>query len=526
MVAGVELPINESASAIAMANEIFGAGATVVGASYSGWSQSSGIFSNGDTISPGVTPSDTGVILSTGRASDFANPGSQSNVRSNTSTNTPGVNNDPQFNALAGASTYDASILTVDFIPTGNVMSFQFIYASEEYPEYVNTTFNDTVGVWVNGVHVPVAVGSGTSNISNVNQNNNINLYNDNTSDQFNTEMDGFTVTMTLTIPVNPGVVNTLRIGIADVADANYDSNLLIAGDSVQDSILLSDDAYDVVQNGTPTLDILANDVNSGPGALTITHINGTAVNVGDTVTLATGQQVTLNADGTFGLVNDLDLDTITFTYTAENGAGTTDTAFVEITTIPCFVSGTKIDTPDGPRDVETLEAGDLVNTLDDGPQQVRWIGRRRVTAQGIMAPVHIAANTFGDHDDIWLSPQHRVLIRDNWAELLFGEREVLVAAKDLINDSTVTRDEAKTEVEYVHILFDRHQVVFSAGLATESFLPGPQTLHSFESEIMDEICRIFPEIDPETGYGYSPAARTELKAYEAQLLLTQSRAA
>ncbi len=72
--------------------------------------------------------------------------------------------------------------------------------------------------------------GNGNTSVGNVNHSNNINLYNDNTADQFNTEMDGFTVTMTLTIPVNPGVVNSIRIGIADTADSNYDSNLLIAG--------------------------------------------------------------------------------------------------------------------------------------------------------------------------------------------------------------------------------------------------------------------------------------------------------
>ncbi len=59
--------------------------------------------------------------------------------------------------------------------------------------------------------------------INTVNDSNNINLYNDNTSDQFNTEMDGFTIKMTLTIPVNSGVVNSIKIGIADVADSNYD---------------------------------------------------------------------------------------------------------------------------------------------------------------------------------------------------------------------------------------------------------------------------------------------------------------
>lgn len=110
------------------------------------------------------------------------------------------------------------------------------------------------------------------------------------------------------------------------------------------------------------------------------------------------------------------------------------------------------------------------------------------------------------------------MLIRDVLAELLFGETEVLVAARDLVNDSTIRPVEGG-EVDYVHILFDRHQVVYSEGLETESFLPGPQFANSFEAEIVDEICTLFPEIDPLTGAGYSPAARRTLKRYEAQLL-------
>ncbi|MEL7405104.1 MAG: Hint domain-containing protein, partial [Pseudomonadota bacterium] len=126
--------------------------------------------------------------------------------------------------------------------------------------------------------------------------------------------------------------------------------------------------------------------------------------------------------------------------------------------------------------------------------------------------------NTFGKHEELWLSPLHRVLVRDSLAELLFGEAEVLVAAKDLVNDHSVRRIE-QTKVGYFHLLFDRHQVVFSEGLPTESFLPGPQIKDSFEADILAEICTLFPEIDPETAEGYSPAARRMLRQYEAQLL-------
>ncbi|MDA8746576.1 choice-of-anchor L domain-containing protein, partial [Litoreibacter sp.] len=146
-----ELTYNTGATAVQMANEIFGNGATVVGATYSGSSFSSGIYSDGDSIAPGATPSDTGVILSTGRATDYTNSSGQENQNNNTSTNTGGQNNNPQFNAAAGTSTFDASILTVDFIPTTDTFSIQFTYSSEEYPEFVNSIYNDLVGVWVNG---------------------------------------------------------------------------------------------------------------------------------------------------------------------------------------------------------------------------------------------------------------------------------------------------------------------------------------------------------------------------------------
>ena len=101
----------------------------------------------------------------------------------------------------------------------------------------------------------------------------------------------------------------------------------------------------------------------------------------------------------------------------------------------------------------------------------------------------------------------------------------MLVTAKHLLNDCTVTRVPGGT-VTYVHLLFDEHQVVYSEGLPTESFLPGPQVCNGFEQATLDEISEIFPEIDPRTGEGYSPTARRTLKEYEAAVLLQGTLAA
>ncbi len=526
MVAGTELPIDRFASAMQMAQEMFGSGATVQSASYTGDRDSSGIYSNGDAISPGVLPGNTGVMFSTGDLRGFTNNNPfQSNLSSSNTTNSSGENNNADFNAAAGTNTYDASYIDVDFTPTGDMLTMQFVFSSDEYPEYAVGAFQDFVGVWINGQQVQLSVGDGDIDPNNLNSGANGNLFIDNTGDQYNTEMDGFTVNLTMKIPVNAGQLNSIRIGIADVSDSNYDSTLIIAGGSIQGSVLAIDDTTNLDPFGTKNLDVLANDTNNSPGSLTITHINGQAVNVGDTVTLNSGQTVQLNADGTLGLTGDGDTEEFNFTYKIENASGVSDTGFVLVDSVPCFVAGTMIRTPTGRQPVETLEPGDLVMTRDDGAQPLRWIGQRRIAATGDFAPIHIAANTFGTHGALALSPLHRVLIRDSLAELLFGEDEVLVAARDLVNDCTVRRIEGG-EVEYVHILFDRHQVVYSEGLQTESFLPGPQTASSFEAEIVDEICAIFPELCRETGRGYSPAARRTLRRYEARLLMAGARAA
>lgn len=524
-VSGNELSYNINASAMQMAQAIFGSGVTVQSASYTGDYRSSGIWSNGDSISPDATPSDTGVILSTGQVRDFTQSSGDPNRSGSTSTNTSGTNGDDDFDDLAGTRTYDAAWLDVNFVPTGNVMTIQFVFSSEEYPEYVNSIYNDIVGVWVNGAPVSLAVGNGNTSVTNVSGVNNENLYVGNQNDDYNTEMDGFTVTMTLTFPVNAGVTNSIRIGIADASDSNYDSNLLIAGDSLQTSLIAVEDVVEMFPDQTKTIDPLTNDLNFTGGTLTITHINGIAVNAGDTVTLASGEMVTLNANGTFTITADSDIDTVNFTYAIESSTGLTDTGFVTVNTVPCFVAGTLIATPAGPRPVESLRPGDLVLTQDDGAQPLRWVGSRSVAAEGALAPIRISAGAFGAHQALMLSPQHRVLVRDPLAELLFGDVEVLVAAKDLVNGTTVSVVEGG-RVEYVHILFDRHQLVWSAGLATESFLPGPQVMGGFDACVQDEICAIFPELDPKTGAGYSPAARRLLKGYEAQVLLSHAEAA
>lgn len=180
-------------------------------------------------------------------------------------------------------------------------------------------------------------------------------------------------------------------------------------------------------------------------------------------------------------------------------------------------MAGTLIDTPEGPRAVEDLRAGDLVLTLDNGAQPLRWIGQRTVSGQGVMAPIRFEAGAIGNEVELRFSPQHRIML-DGWrAELLSGESQVLAAAKHLINDRTI-RQVPCDEVTYVHIMFDEHQVVLSHGARTESFHPGAWS-SSILSEQWDEIVAIFPEL-ADGPQAYGPTARTCLKSWEVRALL------
>jgi Ca2+-binding RTX toxin-like protein len=332
-----ELSVNTGATALDMANTMFGDGVTVVSATYSGDPLSSGTYTGGNTTLGELSPADTGVLLSTGKAIDITNNSgtTDTNIRSNTTTDTSGgVDGDADMNNVSGQATFDGAFLEATFIPVGDTLTMQLVFSSEEYLEFVNGGVNDTVGVWVNGTLVPLEFGGTTTNVSidTINDTSNSNLYLDNpdTADTFNTEMDGSTVILSLTAPVTAGAENTIRIGIADGGDASLDSNLLIMGNSVQTANIAQEDILAQGPNTTQVHNILANDQGSGHS---ITHINNKAVIPGDTVTLNTGEQVTVNADGTITVTTDGDIGSNTLTYSTVDSAGNPATGFITIET-------------------------------------------------------------------------------------------------------------------------------------------------------------------------------------------------
>lgn len=172
-------------------------------------------------------------------------------------------------------------------------------------------------------------------------------------------------------------------------------------------------------------------------------------------------------------------------------------------TGVTCFVRDTMILTPTGEVAVQDLRRGDLVVTLDAGPQPVLWIGHRALSAVELAArprlrPVLIPAGALGDglpSRALAVSPQHRVLIRSRIARRLFGEDEVLVAAKHLVGSCGIEVAKDQAPVEYWHVMFDRHQVICSQGAMTESLFTGAEALASVGCECRQEIMDLLPQL-------------------------------
>lgn len=547
----VALNADTSANAVAMATEILGSGFTINSATYFGDSASSATFTDGDTTNPGILPSDSGVIFSTGNVSGFANATGANNTTGGTTTNTGGVDGNAAFDAAAGQSTFDASYLEITFTPEPGQTSIniEFRFYSEEYNEYVYSNFNDIALVQLDGVTQPISVGSGEISVNGINDAGNVNptngseandpnpgngqfdsanpnLYIDNANGAFATEMDGFTVTLSLDIPVTPGVTQTLMIGIADVGDTAYDSSIVIASNNVPDTTdtdpIATDDTGIETWGANPkTVDILSNDTDPTGQSLTITQINGVNVVAGQVVTLPTGQDVTLNLNGTITLVNTGgNLGSTSFSYTVADTDGNTDSAFVTFDAAPiCYCDGAMIETPSGPRSVESLRVGDYVLTRDEGPKPIRWVGSRHMFASETHAPIEFDIGAIGNDRVLRVSPQHRVLRTGYSPQMYFGEDEVLVAARHLVNGSNI-RKLATGHVSYHHLMFDRHQIITADGAPSESYQPGDYSLPGLHDKTREELFEVFPELRSNIG-DFGQAARMSILGSMAPLLAT-----
>jgi len=167
-----------------------------------------------------------------------------------------------------------------------------------------------------------------------------------------------------------------------------------------------------------------------------------------------------------------------------------------------CFAAGTRILTHRGPIAIETLAVGDLVSTADNGPQPIRFIQTQHVSfgdREDRNRPILIRAGSLGPGNperDLVVSPQHRMLLSTEDTRHREGARGVLCPAKGLVGMQGVSIMHDIHSVDYLHLLFDRHEILFAEGAKTESLYPGPIAIKSLRrnrrfSQDVFAICQL-----------------------------------
>jgi hypothetical protein len=170
---------------------------------------------------PGFVPGQSAWVLSTG---DVANAVGAPSAFASTDL---GLGGDGDLTALSGNQTYDAVTYDAVLVPTGSTLHVRFVFASEEYPEYVGSAFNDVMAVFVNGTNCATVPGtSAPVSVNTINASLNSQYFIDNASGAsgLGTTMDGVTIPLQCDVPVTPGVPSTVKIALADASDHVFDS--------------------------------------------------------------------------------------------------------------------------------------------------------------------------------------------------------------------------------------------------------------------------------------------------------------
>ncbi|MGB0506689.1 MAG: Hint domain-containing protein, partial [Pikeienuella sp.] len=155
---------------------------------------------------------------------------------------------------------------------------------------------------------------------------------------------------------------------------------------------------------------------------------------------------------------------TITFTEIGDDSSVGAVLDNVSLITI-CFTPKTPILTPFGEKLAGDLKIGDLVLTQDRGPQPIRFIYRRRMRAKDIARPILFEPGAVGNKERLLVSQQHRLLMRSTGPGYIFQTQPpLLVNALHLVNGRNIKLVEHLVFVEYIHIMFDQHELVWSSG--------------------------------------------------------------
>jgi hypothetical protein len=195
-------------------------------------------------------PIDEGIILTTGIASSAMGP---NNTEGKSDLMIAGAS-DPDLSVISGQDMNDASVLEFDFIPAGNTMEFKYTFSSEEYQEYINSSFNDAFGFFLSGPGItgtylnnavniavlpngdPVTINTihpaGTNIAGQSFAAQNEEYYENNPPGSPTFQFDGGTVVLTATYAVTPCQTYHIKLCVADAYDQEFDGAVFLAAKS------------------------------------------------------------------------------------------------------------------------------------------------------------------------------------------------------------------------------------------------------------------------------------------------------
>ncbi len=268
---------------------------------------------------------------------------------------------DADLSTIAGVAVFDAAVLEFDFVPMGGEISFDFVFASEEYIEYVGAGFNDVFGFFLSGpgingpysdnsVNIALVPGTTTPvSIDNVNPMSNAGFYTDNgdgyaypySNDAQYIQYDGFTVPLTASHAVQCGQTYHIKLAVADAGDEILDSGVFLeagAFTSPVPTLNLSD--VNVPCMTATTVDL---SVSGGTGPYEVTWtLNGN--------TIGAGMSLPVTASGSD-----------TYQVTVVDACGGTTTGSVQVNSLP-----PQVNVP-GTLDIACGEQGALTMTFGQG---------------------------------------------------------------------------------------------------------------------------------------------------------------
>ncbi|MFN6038748.1 MAG: choice-of-anchor L domain-containing protein [Bacteroidota bacterium] len=239
-----QLSVFPNGNATVLANTIVGSGIQITNAQIQCGSGNSGTFLSTST-NLGIG---SGIILSTGSVFNAIGPNDEPGQSAN-GTNCP-YSTDPQLTSIVNNANYDGCVLEFDIVPACSTLNINYVFASEEYPEYVGSQYNDVFGFFISGPNpsggnynnyniarlpnnTPVAINNVNNGTSNSGPCNNCSYYVNNgdgsSSGGATIQFDGLTTPLTAIANVVPCTSYHLKLAIADAGDCDWDSGVFLA---------------------------------------------------------------------------------------------------------------------------------------------------------------------------------------------------------------------------------------------------------------------------------------------------------